>query len=414
MSEKFTQEELFQRKLASSSVPGWEAGWERLEPLLNEPRRDGRVAGFAWWKGLGTAVALALILVLSVWLVFWREEAPPSTTSLANTPESYREGREGRSSSTYRTGTGSRARMDIRLTRGKTGDSGLRSEAAVRIPARRPDPLCALPRIKEIVLPSRQLPESEITWVPALPPFPRADSSILTAAGTEAGHKKNYKGMHLAIGLRANGGSSFGNAPSNYNPVLKGTPVDVYPFASVSKRFSRRFSMEAGIALAAPVDVRDDALHRSISDPFRAMASNVAQSQDSISLNRLYYIDLPVVLNYHLGSRFSIGSGLQVSVLEKVIGKKQRLDYDNYGVVALALPVHPDPGNLTHEKETSGTIRPVDLRWLVGLHYQFGRHWKVSLQYQCGLTDISSNKAFLNDHVNRNNVLSAGLEFVIK
>jgi hypothetical protein len=254
-------------------------------------------------------------------------------------------------------------------------------------------------------------------WVQARPPA--AGNVPMSLASPDAvpaapAKEKLSSGYYVAVRLNANGASSFGHAASNFSPVLKGTPVDVYPAVTVGRRFGGKFSLQTGLAIASPVDVQREGLNRSVSDPLRAMRANVSQSDDSMNLSRLYYVDVPLTVQYHLNKKFSVGSGLQLSVLEKVIGEKQRLDYNTQGYVAMALPERPEPENLTHAKSVSGTISPVDLRWVIGLYYQAGKHWNASLQYQCGLTDISNDRAFLNNHVNRNNIIRAGIGFVIR
>lgn len=432
---KSTQDAFIKSKLSATAVPDWKAGWKRLEPALEDvpPKRSPLIGN---WRRLSAVAALVAALVTSVWWVdSMRPENPPVsgessspivvqharrapapsplpsinlTSPSALTGGSVREPRDRQDASVPVLVDG--GHLDKETSRsgnlplaGASGIAFLPPAAIVR----RSAPLLAAPLSGN---------EGDVpVWLKQEPVFspPLADASASTPPPKKSGGV--LKGVALSVGLSANGGSSFGNASSNYNPLLKGSPVDVYPAAFVSRRLGRKISLGVGLALASPVNVQRDALTKSISYPDRAqMAPNVSQSQDYINISRLYYADVPVIVQYHLGTRFSIGSGLQLSVLEKVIGKKQRQDYDAAGVLALALPVRPEPENLTHANSVSGTIRPVDFRWVVGVHYQLGTHWDASLQYQYGLTDISTDKAFLHNNVNRNNVLSAGLNFVIR
>jgi len=217
------------------------------------------------------------------------------------------------------------------------------------------------------------------------------------------------------VGLQANGASSFGNAASNFNPVLKGSPVDIYPVVSVSRQLGRRVSLGADIALFSPVSVKREGLSKSVSYPERAAVDpDITESQDFLSVSRLYYAELPVVVSYRLGKRFYAGSGLELSVLQKIIGEKQRQDYDAQGMLALAMPESPRPRNLTHAQSLSGTVRPVEIRWVAELRYRLGTRWEASLNYQHGLSTISKDKTFLNGPSTRNDVVAAGMHFVIR
>src|SRR5690606_1409349 len=103
----------------------------------------------------------------------------------------------------------------------------------------------------------------------------------------------------------------------NDNPLLKGSSVDLYPSLLVRKGLSRRLSLQAGLALASPVDLPRRDFSFSVPNPTRAMAADVQASADQITLQRLYYADIPLTLHYHLSERLSVGSGLQLSLLQK-------------------------------------------------------------------------------------------------
>lgn len=424
MKEKSTQDALIKSKLSATAVPDWKAGWGQLEPLL-EKAPDHRPVGIWNWQRLSAVAALVLALVASVWWIGSMRPVSPPAGSVALFPEAdhkmsgpkVQQLPEADSIIRHFAPTGRRLVQSIPEEIGSPATPKENITDGAVIPVDDAD-LRLLPPVAFTGRPAAAaagVPREVVSRF--APSIPSTTPDLMAAAdGAVPSRTDNhfFKGVHVSVGLEANGGSSFGNAASNYNPVLKGSSVDIYPSAFVSKRLGKKLSVGAGIAVASPVNVQPDALNRSVSYPERALFANVSESKDYISISRLYYADVPVVLQYHLGSRFSVGSGVQFSILEKVIGEKQRQDYDNYGALAMALPTKPKPQNLTHANAASGTIRPLDFRWVVGVHYHLGQHWDASVQYQYGLTDISSNKAFLNNNVNRNNVLSAGLNFVIK
>ncbi|HEX5553712.1 MAG TPA: outer membrane beta-barrel protein [Chitinophagaceae bacterium] len=451
MNQRFTPEDLFRGKLADTPVPDWKEGWRALEPLLEATEVSRPSRTLPWWKQLSAAAAIALVAGLSAWWLYSGPGAGPASGTPPGTavilPEESLHG--------VPAATGHKGDDPDPLTPGK-------SLEVTTYPAIREAVQTVADTFSVAVSASSSAQEYQA--VPALPYPPASQENVLLkgvsirislsvlpevlpltdknparqtvhdlaqarppavgdvpvslvspeAVSVAPAKEKSSSGYYVAVRLNANGASSFGHAASNFSPVLKGTPVDVYPAVTVGRRFGGKFSLQAGLAIASPVDVQKEGLNRSVSDPLRAMRANVLQSDDSVNLSRLYYVDVPLTVQYHLNKEFSVGSGLQLSVLEKVIGEKQRLDYNTAGYVAMALPERPEPENLTQAKSASGTISPVDLRWVIGLYYQAGKHWNASLQYQCGLTDISNDRAFLNNHVNRNNIIRAGIGFVIR
>jgi len=430
MNKKVTQDQLFRDKLAETSVPHWKEGWDRMLPVLDDSVNKPSSITLTRLKPLCAAAAIALLLVsFSVWWL-WKKSAvqpdqqrisivPSRPASVMEQPFSVRK----RDTFLVSKPSALPVASETVVRKVLTGEAEQPQHALSVSDMKKDENLPVLQgRFTTVHLPSAWgrnhtvIPVSvnQGEKLPALSSIVvKREKQLIPLTQPEAAGKQT-SGLHFAVRLNANGGSSFGNAASNYSPVLKGTPVDVYPSVYVSKELSLKFSLQAGLAVASPVNVQKEGLSRSVSNPLRAMAANVPQSQDSMNLNRLYYADIPITVQYHLNKKISIGSGLQLSVLEKIIGEKQRLDYNNYGIVAMTMPDHPRPENLTRTAPASGTISPVDLRWVLGLHYQLGKHWNATLQYQYGLTDISSDHAFLNNHVNRNNVLRAGIGFVIK
>lgn len=405
MKKKSTLDALVKDRLSATAVPDWASGWKALEPLLGESAAPRPAAPRLWKRAAVAAAVLAGGLL--AWRVFSpRTAAParevvvmPERSGLRFTSQSLTPERKAIPA----TGPARREPLPDIVSPARSMEEPFS--------ARFPLPVCT-------ALPLRLRPGAICTPDSLETPVPvplRAGGQIASTPASPASSARRFvSGWHLSVGLGANGGSSFGNPSSNYNPLLKGSTVDIYPSAFVSGTIGPRLSLGVGLAVASPVDVRRDVLDQTVSYPLRAMAAGASSSEDNISLTRLYYADVPVVLRYHLGKRFSVGSGLQLSILEKVIGEKQRVDYDRYGAMMAADPPDPRPRDLTRADATSGTVRPLDFRVLVGVHYRLGSHWDASLQYQYGLTDISSDKALLQNQVNRNTVLRGGLSFLIR
>lgn len=415
MSPKDTQEDFFHHKLSETAVPDWREGWQRLEPRLphadDSLRRSQRRRRIVLWA----AAAVGLLLMGGLWALGPSRKPTPSHL--------------GRISSTRPVPADQDTAITAFIQKFPTSPIALTQETLS--PAETQSPVSvntdtgaevssrALPLLSGLAYrvekPSPVIPPSRLRDDPLLsgvlsPPMPvvASDEPPLPPS-TSTPHP-----WHFALRLNANGASSFGAGPANANPLFKGTPVDIYPSAYVAKSLSGKVSLQLGLAVASPVDVRKEGLNRSVPNPMRAMATGVSASQDSINFSRLYYADIPLTLQYHLSDRFTIGSGLQISVLEKAIGRKQQLDYNADGLLQQAVPEQPQFENIAHDQAASGMINPVDLRMVWGLHYRLGEHWNLSVQYQYGFTDISGNRAFLHHHVNRNQVFQTSIGFRLK
>jgi hypothetical protein len=414
MSPKDTQEDFFHHKLSETAVPDWREGWQRLEPRLphadHSLRRSQRRRRIVLWA----AAAVGLLLMGGFWALGPGRKLTPSHIGISTArpePADLDTGSlpsiQERSTSAMALTQGILLPAEIQSPASVKTDTGTESSFPVLSPlsglayrVERPSPAALPSRLQaDPLLSGRYSPPLPVVVSdpPSPPPSPSASHA-----------------WHFALRLNANGASSFGAGPANTNPLFKGTPVDIYPSAYVAKSLSGKVSLQLGLAVASPVDVRKEGLNRSVPNPMRAMATGVSASQDSINFSRLYYADIPLTLQYHLSDRFTIGSGLQISVLEKAIGRKQQLDYNADGLLQQVVPEQPQFENIAHDQAASGMINPVDVRMVWGLHYRLGEHWNLSVQYQYGFTDISKNRAFLHHHVNRNQVLQTSIGFRLK
>lgn len=407
MKQRATPEELIRRKLSETAVPDYREGWVAMRGMLEQRQPQPRAALLPWRRMAAAAVLLA---ALGGWWMLRPsgQDGPPVVvvpegTAPATAP----------------------ARTPIRPIVAAPSTHPL--PAAVLAPFSDPTPSRhPWPPLPVLTAQGLQLQETPALPAPALSgPAPAAAPAGAVRrpappllAGAEASTlppaAEKAEGWQLALHLNANGASSFGHAETNDNPLLKGSSVDLYPSLLVRKGLSRRLSLQAGLALASPVDLPRRDFSFSVPNPTRAMAADVQASADQITLQRLYYADIPLTLHYHLSERLSVGSGLQLSLLQKVIGEKQRADYDAMNFLAYVDPVEPEPRNLRDDKEAGGSVRSMDMRWVAGLRYRFAPHWEASLQYQQGLADISGNQALTGGHAVRNAVVHLGLGFVIR
>lgn len=414
MNDPSTQEQLLRAKLAQTPVPDWREGWKKLQPNLNEVNYFPYVF-LSKIKKLSAAAVVLLLLSYFTWQLWNRQPAEHH--------------KETNVTLTGNSGTGLLPKS-IKIVQSDTIHStkiipivpkSIVTESSHQIFSRSSLPLLSRPASTirtQVITPLKTITSLNssvpLNQLPGHFQLEKSGSISLNIPAAVSNIRKPLPKIRLDVSLNANSGTVFGSPEDNFSLVLKGTPIDIYPAVHITKMLTERISLQAGLAVLSPVEVRREALNVKISDPVRAMAMNLSRSEDSIRLDRLYYADIPVTIQYYLTKNLSIGSGLQISFLEKMIGEKQQLDYNYSGTLAATTPPVSHPENLNHTQSISGAVKPIDLRWVAGIRYQFGKHWIASIQYQYGLTDISNNKIFMDNAINKNNLVKAELGFLIK
>lgn len=433
----------WQQKLSESSVPDYQQGWQQMQSLLDKemPASAKPATVFPLWKKIAAAAALLLLAGALWWAYPFKKETAsvPAGSSFASTPLPVPV-----EDSTTMTSAVSHATEE--MPQRSANDNALASSASPGaknfsqstgdVPDTAQAPVTSIdmafpPSIQSSSLPFIKVKESfrpdmmaagNHTSVPdsindsyasvhgtkqALP----AETAVSQEIPEEKASGNMDRKLHIGLRINANSNGSFGHADANYNPVMKGSGTDFYPAVSIGKSLSKKWSVQTGFAFASPVNV--DNQHPSLSRSYRNYSINPAAqySENNLSFDRLYYIDLPLTMQYHLGQKFSVGSGLQLSVLQRVIGEKQRRDYDANNVMVMAQPSNPNPQNITGSDDVNASLRPLDLRWVMGLQYHLTTRWEASVQYQLGLTDITRNSAFGNNGSNHNNFIQAGIGF---
>lgn len=412
MNKNFTREQWFHEKLSETATPPWREGWESVSHLLEENKDIDPIPHFSRWKQwYATAAAIALLTGLSL---LWLERQPDNLTNVSKTttvsiPEEIKGTLQVAKTSPLPTVSS----IDNKITGRQTVPLPKSPMTMVLPYLHKGDQSIVFPTPKKITLVPLVLKKDHETISPQPLIQPRRENLLMTKENVAIINKPTRQ-WHISLKVNANNGTFIGDPSTNFNPLLKGAPVEVYPSVYISREINQQFSLQTGIAFVSPVDIRNQQLNRTVSDPMRAMAANVSASEDNMQLSRLYYMDIPLTMQYHFNKNLSINSGLQVSVLEKVIGQKQRLDYDQNGILALADPQSPQPENLTGNRSAKDIIKPVDVRGVIGLQYKPGKRWSAAIQYQYGLTDISTNHAFLNDHTSRNSLVKASIGFLIR
>lgn len=427
MKQRTTKEEL-KHKLNHTSVPDPAAGWKAMQALLEGTAASGKPRYFFLeTKRLAVAAVLLILIGFAAWQFIFKEAGlpvkdTPQNAMVNNAEIHYREQEplpvishtpEARTPALTPAPLAVREKGSIK----STGETAVRRNEVFSLPL---TPLPFIPDSRKKTAISSGFAVAAVFRQPDILSMRKEEPVLrdIPVPHQEAEEKisSSYRDnqFHFSIRLNANGGASFGQPEENFNPVLKGTPVDLYPSVAVSKKITPKMDIRAGLAFVSPVAVSANQLKKSVSNPERAIYAMAAESRDEFRISRLYYADVPVTLQYHLSDRLSVGSGLQLSILEKVIGEKQRVDYSASNTVMYRAPATPAPRDLTRDKDAEAGINPLDVRWLGTLQYRVADHWIASLQFQYGLTDISENKAFLYNHKDRNTVISAGIGFLIK
>jgi len=124
----------------------------------------------------------------------------------------------------------------------------------------------------------------------------------------------------------------------------------------------------------------------------------------TVSTNKIRFVNLPANLAYRITPRIQAEAGLGINYL---INSKNTLE--NH------LQTNTDFELLSSEK-TSGyftAYNQVLMSTNFGLSYWIDPQWKLGLNYQYGLSDLTKNEIFNNQNKDRNSMFSLTLNRVI-
>lgn len=189
----------------------------------------------------------------------------------------------------------------------------------------------------------------------------------------------------------------------------KNQHLQPYPAIRVQYRFNSGICLAAGVSLFSPVAGQVSGISKKVF--INDTASNVQYMQETTRQARLQYADIPLTLGYRISRKWSIESGVQLSVLmqKRTTRTGQYLDYQ-LNDVDRPYQALLQPSAVAPQEQYPVKVRPLDPRLIAALRYDLRRvslgvSWQYALQKNGSTSNASSS---------RNQLVSATALFRLK
>ena len=157
----------------------------------------------------------------------------------------------------------------------------------------------------------------------------------------------------------------------------------------VSKPINNRWDWATGLSFRQTKAINSNTTYYLTADINKAAATTALQSTTAISLDKFYYLEIPLTIQYHLNKHFVLATGIKISYLLDQSTKKSgsSVYFVNNGAGS---SVSQDIlGKIN--AQTLGLNR-WDASWIGGFSYLPNRHINLNLRYDFGLFNTLNSK----------------------
>lgn len=216
---------------------------------------------------------------------------------------------------------------------------------------------------------------------------------------------KTYNNRHPWMNKVVAGVSFNYNVPvagqqvNSFNYNNRSTAVfDYLPSIFIQYHFSKKFSLEAEAQFVSPQHSTNQTVYNRV-DQLNADEKNI----DVFTLNKAYYMNVPVAIHFTPTPHFTIGAGVQVSQLKQlVLTEDQYYSFKSRGtwntsltssdMVVKAPPTSTEKANMTTSADSvAASFKRTDLRMNLEAGYNVGR-FNIGARYTAGFNNASDNK----------------------
>lgn len=246
-----------------------------------------------------------------------------------------------------------------------------------------------------------------------------AKNSAKKGSATTANHRHPSRTNSLSAGLSVTKNFPLGSrqAPSYNISGNSSTLLDYLPAPYLRYYLNDRFDIEGAVQWNSPQYVSPLTLDLQESDSITNFSSNrnnisitgnpQRTSTLQVSLKKLYYIDLPLLVRYRLAGQFYLGAGLQYS---RLMGGAALRNYYLGGANSLSTDTLYNMTAFTLKDSSSlyGFFRKSDWRALLELSYDW-RRLTFNIHYQVGLNSYGQPGSPAGN--NRNGTAGISLQY---
>ena len=177
-----------------------------------------------------------------------------------------------------------------------------------------------------------------------------------------------------------------GQQASSWNSGgITGTLSDYIPVPMIRYYFDSRLYVQLEAQINTPQYTKKNVV---ISQTGIDSSGPATTAQSSVSINKLFYFNLPLSVHYTIAKNLDLGTGLQYSQLTNGIGVFNSTNINSNGIT-LNYPV-TDTTTISQTKSFKGDsiyreLKTHELRWLLDVNYTY-HHFILGLRYNQALS----------------------------
>jgi hypothetical protein len=204
-----------------------------------------------------------------------------------------------------------------------------------------------------------------------------------TPPGTPKDSAKRDKDDGWMVGIGLNQFFSVGGqqASSWNSGGITGTLGDYIPVPMVRYYFHPKLYVQLEVQINTPQYTKKNLV--AVSTPVDSIGTTTGGAlitvQKSVSINKLFYFNIPLSLHYTVFGHLDIGTGLQYSRLTNGIGVFNN-NFDTGGTASLSTETKSFKGDSVYQK-----IKTHEFRFLVDVNYNW-KHFIVGIRYNQALS----------------------------
>jgi hypothetical protein len=228
-------------------------------------------------------------------------------------------------------------------------------------------------------------------------------------ASPNDGEQDNQGGFLVGTGLNQFFRIGGQQASSFNSDGLTGTLGDYIPVPMIRYYFDNRLYVQLEAQINTPQYIKKDVVitaevNDTTTDPTESITS-------SVSVNKLFYFDLPLSIHYNLMGHFDLGAGLQFSRLTNGVGNFNQQIYSRASgaLQSDSAGVKSFKGDSLFKKIKTG-----EFRFLIDANYTW-KHFIGGIRYNRALSDYIHVKISATQQVTqaRNSSLQLYLRYIL-
>ena len=218
------------------------------------------------------------------------------------------------------------------------------------------------------------------------------DSAHSAHSKTTINGPANKSAHPMALGIEIKKLFAIGEQESSPYNIHAGDNLlsDYIPGIYFNYQLNKRLNIKAAFHFSSPQYCRSTEIYRQ-NDSLSVPTNVYTTEQTTVTLNKLYYMDIPLSLHYRVLDHFSLGLGLQFSMLKGGVGMLETR-YLGYGGTIPDSIASQGAISLKEQPDAYSELKKMDWRVLVDANYQW-RRFSIGLRYQQALASYLKSSA---------------------